>query len=334
MLSVIIVLWNSRKYVSNCVKSVLRQGNIIDEIFIIDNNTFDDEISIVNTFNCKKINVIKSKKNIGFAKAQNIGINQSKSEWILSLNIDTILPDDYCKQVMEACQKSSDAIGIVGTRILSAFDPEYIDSDGIGITKHRFFYDINHGKKINTLSAYKNDLLCGICACAAFYRRKMIDAISYKHQFFDETFSSYYEDVDVSWRAANQGWQFKMLTEPVIYHFKSGTSKNPTKDKSIQYLTFRNRYYSIIKNDSLYQIFLDIPNIIQMEIYNLFLLLKYPHLFKAVFDVMLHFHELILKRKERRNIMRFSATHAFYDQHIKFKHRMAVLFRKNHPKSK
>ncbi|MFN4150143.1 MAG: glycosyltransferase family 2 protein, partial [Candidatus Sericytochromatia bacterium] len=89
--SVIIVTFNSEKYILTCIKSILEQTNKLKyEIIVVDNNSEDNTVQILKN-NYPNVIVIENKVNYGFAKANNIGIKKSKSKYLFLLNPDTIL---------------------------------------------------------------------------------------------------------------------------------------------------------------------------------------------------------------------------------------------------
>ena len=88
-ISVIIATYNAHNYIRACLSSILKQTYKNFEILIIDNNSSDDTLKIVHSLKSKIITIIKNHENMGFAKANNIGIKEgirNGSEYLLLLN--------------------------------------------------------------------------------------------------------------------------------------------------------------------------------------------------------------------------------------------------------
>lgn len=116
LLSIVIVNFNGAKFLSDCIQSVQENcTNIAYEIIIVDNNSSDNSIHILETEypNCL---LIKNKENYGFAKGNNIGVEHSKGDYLLLLNNDTILLDP----ILPALDlfNTDPSIGIVGIKMV------------------------------------------------------------------------------------------------------------------------------------------------------------------------------------------------------------------------
>lgn len=312
MLSITIVTWNSSKFIPLCIPSILEQRDVEYELIIIDNNSDDREVKLIKEFNDPRIKIINNKTNVGFSKGHNIGINQSRGDWVFVLNIDTILEKDYLKKVFNYCTGLPPDVGCVGTRVINANDRTKIDSDGIAITKQRHFYDVHQGVAVNNDNLNSDDnKIIGVCACGVFYKREMINQISYNNEFFDETFESYYEDVDIAWRAFNHGWDFRILHDPVLFHFRGGTWNRSTRNR-VRYYLVRNRYFTMIKNDKISSVLMHLPFILQIEIINLLRILRWPVILKIYKDVFINFNKMIGRRKvNKKKAIDFSSSKDF-----------------------
>ena len=97
-LSVIIVNYNVRYYVEQCVNSVERATRNIDtEIFIVDNDSRDHAVHYLHNRLKDRVEIIESSYNLGFARANNMAIRQSDGDYILLLNPDTIVGENSIK---------------------------------------------------------------------------------------------------------------------------------------------------------------------------------------------------------------------------------------------
>ena len=113
-LSVIIVNYNVRYYVEQCINSVFRATKGIDtEVFVFDNHSRDNSIEFLRRRFGKRIHLIESNHNLGFARANNKAIQQSTGEYILLLNPDTIVGEDSISQVIDFMESHPNAGGVL-----------------------------------------------------------------------------------------------------------------------------------------------------------------------------------------------------------------------------
>lgn len=99
--SIIIPIFNSEKYISKCINSIIQQNYKNWEIIIIDNNSTDRSIKIVKSFKNKKIRIFKINNKGIIAKSRNLGIKKSKGNWIAFLDSD----DYWNKNKLNICEK-------------------------------------------------------------------------------------------------------------------------------------------------------------------------------------------------------------------------------------
>ena len=120
-LSIVIVTWNTKKLLSDCIESIVSKKHKVNyEIIIVDNGSTDGTIEYLDNLNSKKgFKIIKNSKNEGFAKANNKGIKQARGEYILLLNSDTKVLDSALDQMYEFAKVTPGA-GVVGARLLNA----------------------------------------------------------------------------------------------------------------------------------------------------------------------------------------------------------------------
>src|SRR6185295_8305676 len=118
-LSIIIINWNSAEYVRKCLHSLAENTHGIDlETIVIDNGSFDScEKIILNEF--PKVRFFQSEDNLGFAKANNFGLEKSTGEYLLFLNPDTEIIDDVIRGMLSII-KSLPSAGILGCKLLNS----------------------------------------------------------------------------------------------------------------------------------------------------------------------------------------------------------------------
>ena len=250
--SVTIVTYNSGRFIKRCLESVLDQKYGPKEIVIVDNNSTDGTLDILEQF-ADRCRVIYNSENIGFAAAQNQAIAESHGDWILTLNPDVLLLPGFIQALVDAGQIDS-RVGTVCGKLLtikSTFDlPEkpLVDSTGIYFTpmlRHldRGSQEVDNGHYLN------NEYVFGATAAAALYRRTMIDDIAIDGEFFDPDFFVYREDADVAWRAQLLGWRCLYTPQARGYHVRNVLPGNRRAlPAAINMHSVKNRFLMRLKN--------------------------------------------------------------------------------------
>ena len=101
-LTVVIVSYNVRYYLEQCIVSVQRAAKDIDhEIYVVDNDSSDDTVTYLQKRFGDSINIIESTQNLGFARANNLAIRQTQSDYVLLLNPDTFIGEDSLQKVLD-----------------------------------------------------------------------------------------------------------------------------------------------------------------------------------------------------------------------------------------
>jgi GT2 family glycosyltransferase len=252
--SVTIVTYNSGRFIKRCLESVLDQQYPLKEIIVIDNNSSDGTIDILEQFE-DRCRIVYNEENIGFAAAQNQAIGISQGGWVLTLNPDVLLLKGFIEALVTAGNVDA-RVGTVCGKLLTmtaSFDfPEepMVDSTGIYFTPNlrhldRGSLEVDNGHFSNF------EFVFGATAAAALYRREMIDDISIRGEFFDSDFFVYREDADVAWRAQLFGW--KCLYAPYArgYHVRKVLPGNRRAlPADINMHSVKNRFLLRMKNMS------------------------------------------------------------------------------------
>ena len=118
-LSVIIVNYNVRPYLTACLDSVQRAlEGIESEVFVVDNHSDDDSVEVISR-DYAWVHLINNRENLGFSKANNIAIRQAQGEYILLLNPDTVVAEETLKGVIDFMDQHPKAGG-AGVRMHNA----------------------------------------------------------------------------------------------------------------------------------------------------------------------------------------------------------------------
>ena len=247
-----IVTFNSSRYIRRCLNAVMAQKGIRATVVVVDNASSDGTGAILKEFG-SRIQVIWNRSNVGFAEAQNQGIRSNRAEWVLTLNPDLLMEEDFVSRLVEAGERDCGA-GVVCGKLLSignGFQPlaeRRIDSTGLFFTPTMRHFD-RGSQEIDDGAYDQAEYVFGACAAAALYRREMIEDVSIGGDFFDPDFFAYREDADLAWRAQLLGWRCIYTPEAVGWHVRSVVPGDRRSiPPSINMHSVKNRFLMRIKN--------------------------------------------------------------------------------------
>ncbi len=309
MISFVILTWNSEKFIEECLVSILAQTYKDFEIIIVDNGSTDTTLTLLEKY-WNKIRLIKNSTNRGFAISQNQGLNavSPRARYVMPLNNDVIMAPEYVQKIINKIEVRDD-IGYASGKIykVQSLDPNYktIDTVQLSTTRHRWFFD--EGECVVETPWEKrfleDKIITGVCACSPVYKTACLDDIRYGHEYFDESYFMYFEDIDLCWRAYIAGWKGLFVHDAIAKHYREGTKLSLEKKtlrkyiKRNRYLSFRNRYYTIIKNDNGLLMLLHSPYLFFFEIINLIKVIRFPYLLKAYWEIFVNLRDLLKKRR-------------------------------------
>lgn len=246
MVSIIIPNYNGIKYLSECVEAIKEQL----EIIIVDNASTDSDYKTIKE-RYPYILFKKLDKNYGFSRAVNEGIKMAKGEYVLLLNNDTKICDEFLEPLLK-CIKSDQKIFAICSQMIQYQEPSLIDDAGDEYNLLGWAYKRGDGKKVDT---YKNtQQVFSACAGAALYRKAIFEKIGY----FDEHFFAYMEDVDISYRARIYGYKNMYCPKAKVLHIGSATSGSKYNAFKVR-LAARNNIYVPYKNMPFLQLIINMP---------------------------------------------------------------------------
>ena len=272
--SVIIVTYNGMKWIGRTISSLLK-SSINMQIIIVDNNSIDGTIDYLSSLeNHVNIKVFTNKKNLGFGKANNIGIKKALeqgADYVFLLNQDVYIKKDTITKLLKASKENSD-FGILSPVHFNGEGDEldYTFSDCISHRKNkRIFRDAILGELKSTYE------VPFVNAAAWFISSTTIKKIG----GFDSLFSHYGEDHNYIQRLKYFRYKIGVVTDSFIYHDREEREKLRVKDYSTQHKENHVRWIMItladINKDDFDSIFA------QEKSYLLKAILKHAILFKG-----------------------------------------------------
>jgi GT2 family glycosyltransferase len=217
---IIILNYNGKAVIKNCLKSVFKMTYPNFEVVLVDNNSTDGSLELAKA-NFSKINFIKNEENLGFGTGNNIGIRfalERMAEFVLVLNNDTEVDKDFLTKLIEVAQ-IDEKIGLLSPVIFNGHTKQTWFSGGkINWLKMR----TEHIKSIKTEDYYPSSFITG---CSMLVRATVFKEIG----LFDEDFFLYWEDADFSHRANKAGFKNMIVTGSWVYHFEQSEKYQANK---------------------------------------------------------------------------------------------------------
>jgi GT2 family glycosyltransferase len=227
LVSIVIITWNSEKYLPACLNSLSAQTNKDFEIIIIDNGSTDEEyLKLEEKYPKLKLILKKLNSNLGFSIANNIGARLASGQWLALLNADAFPEPDWLERLLEATQTYPNAF--FTSRQIQADKPEYLDGEGDIYHVSGLAWRKNYNLPVYPFNKYQE--VFSACGAAALYpRQEFLDAGG-----FDEDYFSYHEDVDLGFRLRLRGLNCMLVLQAVVHHVGSA-STGKKSDFSIYY---------------------------------------------------------------------------------------------------
>lgn len=227
-LSVIIVSYNSEDFIEECVASVLKYIPKEGEIIVVDNNSEDKTVEILEKFGLM-IKFIKSNKNLGFGKANNLAVKQALGEYLFFLNPDTEINRPIFNELIKFHENTSDC-GLVGPKLIMK-DGKVQSSVRKLPTVWGAFKEYVLGRK-GEYSEYvpeeseptEVEMIYG---AAILIKKDLFEKLN----GFDEKYFLYYEDADLCKRVRESGKKIYYYPKVSIKHLVGGTKSNENRSK-------------------------------------------------------------------------------------------------------
>jgi len=288
--SVIILSYNSREDLEECIPSLLFQTYSNFEIIIVDNASTDGSEEFIRV-NYPEIKVVQTGKNLGYPAGNNAGFEVAEGEYIVVVNPDTVADPKWLAELIKPLEKDP-TITATTSKILIYYHKDRINT--CSNTNHHtgltFCRGLNKSvDEFNSLQAVSS-----VSGCSFAIRRDVLNYIN----GFDPDFFLYQEDADLSWRIRFSGGKIVYVPESVIYH-KFKLSIAPWKEFYLE----RNRYLILLKNFDLKTLLLLLPSLAVTEIVTMgHAVLNGPKYIKskllAYFWILYNFKTVLAKRHE------------------------------------
>ena len=252
--SVIIVSYNSKKYIKALMESLFSQKTSFPfEIIIVDNCSTDNSYEYIKS-NYPQIKLIKNTSNSGYGAGNNLGVKYARGEYIIIMNPDVIISNNLICELTHHLENNDQGKIISIPKILT-YDGSMISSAGLII--HFTGLTFTKGWKMSPKAFSKKEYVNALNGCCFAIRKKEFIELG----GFDEVFFMYKEDTELSWRANAHGFKIIYCPEAVVMHDYS----LKLNAKKIYHLEF-GRYILLRKYYSIKEILILLPSLLTTEI--------------------------------------------------------------------
>jgi N-acetylglucosaminyl-diphospho-decaprenol L-rhamnosyltransferase len=246
-ISIVLVNYNGQRFLKDCLTSIIEQVQNIDyEVIIVDNSSADDSVKIIQN-NFLDFKLICSDSNLGFGKANNLGVKRSQGEYLLFLNTDTILTENTPKILADYLIANQD-VGAVGSRLTFKDGSYQLSCGRFPNLVIEFIYKIRAGLDYRwhqVFSVFYDHLYAKFTdvdwvtgACFMMHRD-----IFNKLGGFDESFFMYFEDVDLCKRIKDLGLKVVYYPQTTVIHLLGGSAQGGKKGINVHYRNSQIHYY-------------------------------------------------------------------------------------------
>ena len=239
LVSAVVVNWNGIDCIEACLESLLTQTWPALEIIVVDNGSTDGSRDLLRDRYRSRVTLLESPINLGFAGGNNLGIRAAQGSYVALLNNDAVARPGWIAALVAAAEADA-RVGMCASKVFVMEADGVLDSagllrsaDGIGRGRGRLERD---GE---TYSQAGEALIPS--ACAALYRRAMLDEIG----LFDEDFFAYCEDSDLGLRGRLAGWTCRYVPDAVVHHAYSRSTSPYSAFKAFH--VERNRCWVVLK---------------------------------------------------------------------------------------
>jgi len=240
LVSVIVLNWNGKEHLLECLGSLLKASYSPMEIIVSDNGSTDGSVNRVQS-EFPSVVILENGRNIGYAEGNNRGVALAKGDYAVTLNNDVVVEQDWLDKPVEYLERDHGLFAVCG-RQMNYYNRLIIDSLFHYPGPELLFLRAGHGKTLEQNSNYAlPGQVIAVNGGSAIYRKKMFMELG----GFDPEYRFYSEEADLCMRAFLKGTKCLFVPQSVVYH-KEGESFKKTKGNNL-YFHERNRMWFLFK---------------------------------------------------------------------------------------
>lgn len=215
-IGIVVCNYNKRKYVMNCVESLLAQTISDRDIYVVDNASTDDSVSALKEKYGNRITIFENEENEGFSRAMNRGIEHCMAkgyESVLLVDNDTRFANDAL-EIMDSYLKEHEDVGMCGACVLQMENPDYLQMLG-GTVDYSCYEVCNNYNNYKITDRLPVEVSCNALAtCAVLVKREVIEKIGIMHK----DYFVYWDDIEWSRRCTDAGYSLVALRDAHVWH--------------------------------------------------------------------------------------------------------------------
>lgn len=247
--SIVLVNFDSAGYVKPCLDWIEKQrfsGTF--EVIVVNNRSTDGSLEMLRERD--DIRLLDPGRNLGYSAGNNLAIAEATGRYILCLNFDCLITDEFLQHVYDAFEADA-GVGMIAGKLRKLVDMRgtmYLDSTGIDFTT---LIPADRGEWQYDCSQYDSARdIFGPSGAAACYRREALEQVAYAGRCcFDEQMFTYCEDIDLAWRLNLAGWRGLYVPQALAFHERGATRRDSFWKKVGYFATgFSNRHFTMLKN--------------------------------------------------------------------------------------
>ncbi len=227
LVSIVVVNYNGADLLRECLKSVFSQAYRPIEVIVVDNASTDNSVEIITT-GFPEAQIIRSEKNLGFAEGNNAGVRAATGEFVVLLNNDATVGDNWLSALLAAFKERNVAI-VTSKVITEGVPPEFYEMNGsVNFLGYNIMRQFNDPSRIFYAGG-----------TSVMFKKSIVG-----EPFLNEYFL-YHEDVYLSWRMRLQGYDVRMAPLSLVHHRGNATVKRQASTL-ITFCQERNRILNLL----------------------------------------------------------------------------------------
>ncbi|TCK69044.1 hypothetical protein DFQ05_0555 [Winogradskyella wandonensis] len=326
-IAVVILNWNGKALLEQFLPSVI-QHSAEAKIYVADNASTDDSVSFI-TEKFPEVEIIQNIENGGYAKGYNDALKHIEAPILCLLNSDIEVTKDWLLPVIE--EYNADNVAIIQPKILDYKKKSYFEYAGAaGGFIDKYGYPYCRGRIFDTIEEdigqYNENIHIFWASGACFFIKNQV----FKDlNGFDESYFAHMEEIDLCWRAYNNGYLSKYVGSSTVYHVGGATLQNTSPRKT--YLNFRNSLFTLVKNTDRNVLSRVLTRMVLDGIAGIRFLLKgQPLFFFSILKAHGSFYLSLPRLLKQRNTLKkksgyYSSTSIVWDYFIKKKRKFNCL---------
>jgi GT2 family glycosyltransferase len=263
--TVVIPSWNTKQWLRGCLDGLRAQLYQYFRVILVDDGSTDGSVDFVRQ-HYPEVQILACSENRGFAPAVNCGIRQAHSEYVALLNVDTVPHPEWLSSLVRALEQAPPDVGCLASKMLNLESPAIIDDAGDILSWYGSARKRGLGESAEAYS--RPEEVFSVCAGAALYRRAFLEDVG----GFDESFTSYLEDLDLGLRGRLLGYRYLYIPTAEVLHQSHGAGLSRAR---YVYLMTRNRLTLLLKNIPLTLLIKHCWHLFYGQVY-FFLVYKHP----------------------------------------------------------